>query len=68
MAGGIAFLVWAGSVSAVGQTESQASGGIPGILKYAQQYQQEEVPEEKGKAKEKRGRLRSGQRFIRDRV
>ena len=56
MAGGIAFLVWAGSVSAVGQTESQASGGIPGILKYAQQYRQEAVPEEKGKDDGKKGK------------
>ena len=55
MAGGIAFLVWAGNVSAAGQTESQASSGIPGILKYAQQYRQEAVPEEKGKGEGRKG-------------
>ncbi len=56
MAGGIALLVWAGSVSAAGQSEPQTSGGIPGILKYAQQYQQEVVSEEKGKGDGKKGK------------
>lgn len=56
MAGGIAFLAWVGNVSAADQTESRASGGIPGILKYAQQYRQEAVPEEKGKGEGKKGK------------
>ncbi|ELC5340106.1 FKBP-type peptidyl-prolyl cis-trans isomerase [Salmonella enterica] len=36
--GGVALLLWAGSADA---EDKQASGGVPGILKYAQQYQQQ---------------------------
>ena len=60
MLGGVALLVCAGSAGAAGQIqmEPQASGGIPGILNYAQRYQQETVSkdEEKGKGDGKKGK------------
>lgn len=54
MSGGVVLLVWAGSVSAVGQV--QVYGGIPGILKYAQQYSQEVVSDGKGKGIGEKGK------------
>ncbi len=47
--GGIVLSLWAGSIAAAGQEDVQASGGIPGILKYAQLYQQESASGEKGR-------------------
>lgn len=36
--GGVALLLWGGSAGA-----GESSGGVPGILKFAQQYQQQEA-------------------------
>ncbi|WP_250667526.1 FKBP-type peptidyl-prolyl cis-trans isomerase N-terminal domain-containing protein [Escherichia coli] len=52
----VVLLLWSGSASAADQQKPQVSGGIPGILKYVQQYQQETVPEEKGKDAGRKGK------------
>ncbi|EAO5057011.1 hypothetical protein FZH48_25555, partial [Salmonella enterica] len=61
------FLVLAGTGAgrAAGQGNEAASGGIPGILKYAQQYRGEEKtaaePEKTGKKGKATGAVSSGQ-------